>query len=378
MVNKNVATEETANKPAVSRTALYDKHVAANGKMVDFAGWEMPIHYGSQIEEHHSVRQDAGMFDVSHMTVIDFKGEQTRQFLQLLLANDVGKLTTPGKALYSCMLNPQGGIIDDLITYYMNDGWYRMVVNAATRKKDLDWINQQSQAFNIEVTERRDLSMIAVQGPKAREKTHQLLGDKIAAANDLKPFVAVQCNDMFIARTGYTGEDGYEIILPSEQTPQLWDGLLANGVKPIGLGARDTLRLEAGMNLYGLDMDETTTPLESGLAWTVAWQPSDRNFIGRDVLEKQRESGVEKKLVGLVLKDRGVLRSHQKIETNNSGEGETTSGSFSPTLKRSIAFARIPANAGTECHVEIRNKKLLAQIVKPPFVRFGKSCIDNL
>lgn len=358
------------------QTALYEKHIAAGGKMVDFAGWDMPIHYGSQIEEHHTVRKDAGVFDVSHMTVIDFKGRATRTFLQRLLANDVGKLTTPGKALYSCMLNEQGGIIDDLITYYMEDSWYRMVVNAATREKDLKWIHQQASSFDIEITERADLAMLAVQGPNARDKVHQVLGSKIDAAQDLKPFVAAQCDDIFIARTGYTGEDGYEIILPERDAPALWDKLLAAGVKPIGLGARDTLRLEAGMNLYGQDMDETTTPLESGLAWTVAWQPGERQFIGRPVLEQQRETGVQRKLVGLVLQDRGVLRSHQKVIVDKIGEGETTSGSFSPTLNQSIAFARVPAQTGSECEVEIRNKKLKARVVQPPFVRFGKSCID--
>jgi len=367
----------TSNSQTIKRTALYEEHVSAGGKMVDFAGWDMPIHYGSQLEEHHQVRKDAGMFDVSHMTVIDFKGDNTRKFLQFLLANDVGKLTTPGKALYSCMLNESGGIIDDLITYYMNDAWYRMVVNAATREKDLKWITEQAKPFEIEMTERQDLSMIAVQGPNARDKTHHLLGDKISAAQDLKPFVAAQCDDLFVARTGYTGEDGYEIILPSNKAVELWQGLLSQGVKPIGLGARDTLRLEAGMNLYGQDMDESTTPLESGLTWTVAWQPAERNFIGRKVLEQQREEGVKRKLVGLVLIDRGVLRSHQKVLVDNDGEGETTSGSFSPTLNKSIAFARIPASANDTCHVEIRNKKLLAEIVKPPFVRFGKSCLDN-
>jgi len=358
------------------QTALYDKHIAAGGKMVDFAGWDMPIHYGSQLEEHHTVRKDAGVFDVSHMTVIDFKGDDTCAFLQSLLANDVGKLTIPGKALYSCMLNEQGGIIDDLITYYMDDAWYRMVVNAATRVKDLDWIRQQAASFNINIEERIDLSMLAVQGPHARDKVHQILGSKIDAAQDLKPFFAAQCEEIFIARTGYTGEDGYEIIIPSNSAPELWDQLLEVGVKPIGLGARDTLRLEAGMNLYGQDMDENTTPLESGLTWTVAWEPSDRQFTGRAVLEQQREAGVQQKLVGLVLEDRGVLRSHQKVIVENIGEGETTSGSFSPTLNRSIAFARVPAQTGAECAVEIRNKKLKAKVVKPPFVRFGKSCID--
>jgi len=360
------------------RTALYDKHVAAGGKMVDFAGWEMPIQYGSQIEEHHQVRQHAGVFDVSHMTVIDFKGKGTQAFLRYLLANDVAKLTTSGKALYSCMLNDQAGVIDDLITYYMQDDWYRMVVNAATREKDLRWIEQQVKDFpDVALTERTDLSMLAVQGPKAREITHQTMGNKIDAAQSLKPFVAAQCGEIFIARTGYTGEDGYEIILPSAQAPGLWDQLLGHGVHPIGLGARDTLRLEAGMNLYGQDMDETTTPLESGLGWTIAWQPEQREFIGRPRLQQQRDKGPSNKLVGLVLLERGVLRNHQKVLLDNNEHGEITSGSFSPTLNCSIAFARVPANIGAECRVEIRNKQLKAKVVKPPFVRFGKSCIDE-
>lgn len=358
------------------KTALYDKHLAAGGKMVDFAGWDMPIHYGSQIDEHHNVRQDAGVFDVSHMTIVDFKGTDAKTFLQQLLANDVGKLAQPGKALYSCMLNETGGVIDDLIVYYMNDTWYRMVVNAATRDKDIQWFEQQAGQFSVQITEQADTAMLAVQGPSAREKTHKAIGDKIEAANSLKPFVAVDCGDMFVARTGYTGEDGYEIMLPANQAPDVWDRLLAEGVKPIGLGARDTLRLEAGMNLYGQDMDESTTPLESGLTWTVAWEPADRDFVGRKVIEQQRQQGTTRKLVGLVLEDRGVLRSHQKVLADDGGEGETTSGSFSPTLRKSIAMARVPANIGDACHVEIRGKKLSARVVKPPFVRMGKSCID--
>ena len=359
-----------------NQTALYEKHLAAGGKMVDFAGWDMPINYGSQIDEHHTVRQDAGVFDVSHMTIVDFKGDEARTFLQHLLANDVGKLSQPGKALYSCMLNESGGVIDDLIVYFMNDTWYRMVVNAATRDKDLQWFDKQATQFSVQITEQANMAMLAVQGPNAREKTHKAIGDKIEAAHSLKPFVAVECGDMFVARTGYTGEDGYEIMLPASEAPAVWDKLLAEGVKPIGLGARDTLRLEAGMNLYGLDMDETTSPLESGLGWTVAWEPADRDFIGRKVIEQQRNNGVNRKLVGLILEDRGVLRSHQKVLVADGGEGETTSGTFSPTLKTSIAMARVPATIGESCQVEIRNKKLAARVVKPPFVRMGKSCID--
>ena len=357
------------------KTPLYDKHLESGGKMVDFAGWEMPINYGSQVTEHKQVREDAGMFDVSHMVVLDFKGAQVKAFLQHLLANDVAKLKDQGKALYSGMLNNNGGVIDDLIVYYMEDDFYRMVVNAATRENDLKWINAQLQDFDLDLQERDDLSMIAVQGPKAREKVISLLAsDDAEKASALKPFFGVELDELFVARTGYTGEDGFEIMLPNEQAPALWDKLLATGVKPIGLGARDTLRLEAGMNLYGTDMDENISPLAAGMGWTVAWEPADRDFIGRTALEKEKAEGSAMKLVGLVLEDRGVLRGHQKVITDH-GDGEITSGSFSPSLGVSVALARIPSEAKESCHVEIRGKQLKARIVKPPFVRNGKSLI---
>lgn len=357
------------------RTPLYDMHVAQKAKMVDFGGWDMPINYGSQIEEHHQVRNDAGMFDVSHMTVVDFKGNGTREFLRYLLANDVARLKDKGKALYSCMLNENAGVIDDLIVYYLADDFYRMVVNAATTEKDLAWIQKQAANFDTTVNVRDDLAMIAVQGPNARAKVHQALGDRASQVEDLGVFFMRQVDDMAVARTGYTGEDGYEIMLPAAQASTFWSQLLEAGVKPCGLGARDTLRLEAGMNLYGADMDETVTPLESGLNWTVAWEPADRNFIGRQALETQREQGVKHKLVGLVLQDKGVLRNHQKVVVDGLEAGEITSGSYAPTLEKSIAFARVPSNIGSQCKVEVRNKLLNAVVVKPPFARNGKSCL---
>ena len=368
-----------------ARTPLYAQHLVAGAKMVDFAGWKMPIHYGSQLEEHHQVRNDAGMFDVSHMVVLDLTGSGITDFLRYLLANDVARIQTPGKALYSCLLNERGGVIDDLIIYFMAEDRYRMVVNAATRDKDLAWIRQQAlnannnNKCNVEIHERDDLAMIAVQGPNARDKAHAALGTDIDAARELKPFFAADCNDskgnLFVARTGYTGEDGYEIILPAEQAGATWEALLASGVKPIGLGARDTLRLEAGMNLYGQDMDEDISPLEAGLSWTVAFTPEERDFIGRAALTQQKTDGPANKLVGLILEDRGVLRAHQKVITEH-GEGETTSGSFSPTLGKSIALARVPTAATEHCQVEIRGKQLAARIVKYPFARKGKSLFD--
>ena len=283
------------------KTVLYDKHVEYGGKIVDFAGWQMPVNYGSQVDEHHQVRNDAGMFDVSHMTVVDLNGEGVKAFLRHLLANDVAKLQDRGKALYSCMLNHDGGVIDDLIVYYMDDNWYRMVVNAATRDKDLAWIDQQSAGYEVEIKERADLAMIAVQGPNAREKAIEALPvDVVEAVSGLKRFFGCDCGEWFVGRTGYTGEDGFEIMLPETEAPAFWDHLAEAGVRPCGLGARDTLRLEAGMNLYGTDMTETTSPLVSGLGWTIAWEPAERDFIGRAALQAERDRGVTHKLVGLV------------------------------------------------------------------------------
>ena len=366
-------SDTVSSKP--QHTPLYDKHVEAGGKMVDFAGWEMPINYGSQVNEHKQVREDAGMFDVSHMVVLDLKGTQVKAFLQHLLANDVAKLKDEGKALYSGMLNNNGGVIDDLIVYYIEDGFYRMVVNAATRQNDLKWMLEQLEGYDVDLSERSDLAMIAVQGPNARKKVASLLAsDDSKKVHALKPFFGMQLDESFIARTGYTGEDGFEIMLPHEQATSLWDGLLSAGVKPIGLGARDTLRLEAGMNLYGTDMDASISPLAAGMGWTVAWEPADRDFIGRKALEKEKAEGSAMKLIGLVLEDKGVLRGLQKVITEQ-GDGEITSGTFSPSLGVSIALARIPSETKDSCHVEIRGKHLKARIVRPPFVRNGKSLI---
>ncbi|EIW89591.1 glycine cleavage system aminomethyltransferase T [Alishewanella agri BL06] len=356
------------------KTALHASHLAAGAKMVDFFGWEMPINYGSQIEEHHAVRQDAGMFDVSHMTIVDLTGANTRNFLRYLLANDVAKLTTPGKALYSGMLNSTGGVIDDLIVYFLQEDFFRLVVNSATREKDLAHINAEAKAFNVTVTERPEFAMIAVQGPNAKAKVATLLtAEQQAAVAGMKPFFGVQAGNLFIATTGYTGEDGYEIALPNEQAADFWQQLVTAGVKPSGLGARDTLRLEAGMNLYGQDMDETVSPLAANMGWTIAWEPGDRNFIGRTALEQAKAAGTAK-LVGLVMEQKGVLRHGQKVITA-AGEGEITSGTFSPTLGFSIAMARVPAATGDTAEVDIRGKLVPVKVVKPAFVRMGKKLV---
>ncbi len=344
-------------------------------KMVDFAGWEMPLHYGSQLEEHHCVRRDAGMFDVSHMLAVDIRGAGARDFLRLLLANDVAKLAQPGKALYSCMLNASGGVLDDLIVYGLSGDWYRIVVNAGTADRDLAWITAQraKSALQIEIEPRRDLAIISVQGPQAREKTWRALPGIRGASAPLAYFQAAPVADMMVARTGYTGEDGFEIVLPAERAVEAWNALGAHGVRPIGLGARDTLRLEAGMNLYGQDMDESVSPLESGLAWTVDMN-TPRDFIGRAALLAKPAT---RQLTGLLLLDKGIMRGHQAVRCAG-GSGEITSGGFAPTLGRSIALARVPQQvaAGETVEVAVRDKWLRAQVVKPPFVRHGKVLIS--
>jgi len=355
----------------MKHTPLYQAHIDAGGKMVDFGGWEMPLNYGSQIEEHHQVRNDAGMFDVSHMTVVDFKGPQAKVFLQTLIANDVDKLKTEGKALYSCMLNEKGGVVDDLIVYYLNDEDYRMVINAGTTEKDIAWINTQAEGFDVSVEPKFDLAMIAVQGPNARAKVFEAMPGVEDVCGELKPFNAASLGSLFIARTGYTGEDGFEIMLPEKSAEFTWKMLLEVGVKPCGLGARDTLRLEAGMSLYGSEMNDQVSPLEAALTWTVDLSDEDRHFVGRDALEALRDKGVKKTIVGLVLEGKGVIRNHQKVLTS-LGEGKVTSGTFSPTMGKAIALASMPMGAVGSCEIEMRNKQVSAKIVKPPFVRDGK------
>ncbi|MFK3737135.1 glycine cleavage system aminomethyltransferase GcvT [Massilia sp. TN1-12] len=364
-------------------TPLNSAHRNAGAKMVDFGGWDMPVNYGSQIQEHDAVRTDAGMFDVSHMCVVDLKGHNVRAFLRHLLANNVDKLQVPGKALYSCMLNPQGGVIDDLIVYFFDETWFRLVVNAGTAEKDIAWIRERNETSQsgLEITPRRaDLSddgiaLVAVQGPNARAKFWDVVPVTRAASEGLKPFNAVIVKDtpfgeLMVARTGYTGEDGFEIGVAATQVEALWNALAAAGVKPAGLGARDTLRLEAGMNLYGQDMDDTVSPLDAGLAWTVDLV-SERDFIGKDALQR----GQHQQFVGLILREKGgILRAHQKVVAASGNAGEITSGTFSPSMQQAIALARVPMDVqvGDTVHVEIRDKKLAASVVKLPFVRNGK------
>lgn len=360
-------------------TPLFDLHVRLGARMVDFGGWDMPVHYGSQIEEHHAVRRHAGVFDVSHMCVIDLTGEHVRDLLLELVANDVAKLRIPGKAIYTCMLNESAGVLDDLIVYHFSEDFFRLIVNAGTRDKDLAWIRPRAAALGVAVAERVDLAMLAVQGPVSRTIVETLLpsnADGHGAVMKLAPFSGRVIGTWFVARTGYTGEDGFEIVLPATEAEALWLALNERGVASCGLGARDTLRLEAGLNLYGNDMDEAINPLESGLGWTVAFDPEGREFVGRKALEEIRDRGKLRRFVGLVLEDRGVLRSHQKVVVAGVGEGEITSGTFSPSLQQSIALARVPAGTGDRVQVDIRGKLHDARVVRPPFVRHGKSLVS--
>jgi glycine cleavage system T protein len=370
-------------------TPLNAIHRALGARMVDFGGWDMPVNYGSQIEEHHAVRSDAGMFDVSHMCVVDLAGPNTRAFLRGLLANNVDKLQTPGKALYSCMLDPNGGVIDDLIVYFFAEDRFRLVVNASTATGDIDWIRQRNAdtGAGVTITPRRTdnaldgatpLAIVAVQGPNARAKVWSAF-PSTQPSESLKPFNAMVVEDpaigeIMVARTGYTGEDGFELVVPADNVAAVWEKLHAAGVRPAGLGARDTLRLEAGMNLYGQDMDIHTSPLDAGLAWTVDLQ-SERDFVGKAALVA---NGQRQQFAGLILRDKGgVLRAHQTVLTA-AGEGEITSGTFSPTLSQSIAFARLPKDValGSEVQVLIRDRKLTATVVKLPFVRNGKALVS--
>lgn len=364
----------------LKQTPLNAEHRALGARMVDFGGWDMPVHYGSQIEEHHLVRRGCGLFDVSHMCPVDVTGNDIRPFLSRLLANNVSKLQKPGKALYSCMLNPDGGVIDDLIVYFLNEKFFRLVINAGTADKDLAWMQAKISEWKLDVTlaERRNpegsapLAIIAIQGPQAPAVLSSAFPELSDICANLGPFFAQPAGEFFVARTGYTGEDGFEVMLPAAQANSVWQKLLAHGAKPCGLGARDTLRLEAGMNLYGQDMDEATSPLDAGLAWTIDLS-AERDFVGRSALENQ---GQGHQFLGLKLLAKGVLRSHQKVVTNH-GDGEITSGTFSPTTEHSIALARLPLDCkvGDAVSVDIRGKLLAAEVVKPVFARRGQSLI---
>ena len=355
---------------AERRTALYDAHVAANARMTPFAGWSMPLHYGSQIAEHHGVRRSAGMFDVSHMTITDLAGEGAGNLLARVFANDFAK-AVPGRAVYGALLNETGGIVDDVIVYGRDCG-YRLISNAGTRARVLDWLGVHAADIDVELRRRDDLALLAVQGPDSLAMFAQATGVDVA---DLPAFRLREQRGWMIARTGYTGELGVEVALPGDEAPALWRRLSNAGVVPAGLGARDTLRLEAGLLLYGQDMDETTSPHECNLGWTVAWDPPDRVFVGREALARQRSVAPQRVLRGVVLAARGVIRHGQRVRTG-VGDGIVTSGIFSPTLGYSIGFARVPRGATGDCLIEIRRSHVPGRIVRPPFVRHGKQVFE--
>lgn len=354
------------------KTPFYESHLNSGGKIVDFGGYALPVNYGSQIKEHEIVREDAGMFDVSHMVITDITGDGSKNFLRRLLTNDISKLEKHGigKAFYSAMLNPDGCVIDDLICYLMPDG-YRLVTNAATKEKDLNWLNHVAKEFKVQLNTRIDLAMIAVQGPQAIDKVATIFPQIATELTKLKPFVAITHDDYFLASTGYTGEKGLEIILPAVKAAQFWQQLLDSGVQPCGLGARDTLRLEAGMNLYGHDMDEKTSPISCGMDWVVDLSDESRNFIGREAYTKLKQSNYYPIQVGLILKGRGVLREGQAVYLGDQCIGKITSGTFSPTMKQSIAIAMLDKPV-ENVSVDIRGNLEDAKVVKLPFVRNGK------
>jgi len=353
-----------------SKTVLNAAHREMGGKMVSFSGWDMPLHYGSQLKEHLQVRESVGMFDVSHMTVVDICGSQASEFLRFVLANDIEKLSRPGKALYSLMLNEEGGVIDDLIVYFRSPASYRLVVNCATREKDLAWLEKQSAPFEVSIEEQKELSIIAVQGPEARGICAQVI-DQVDLSK-LASFEFLETDGWMIASTGYTGEEGFEVILPNQEAEKFWRGLNLKGVQPAGLGARDTLRLEAGYCLYGHEMDEQISPLSANLGWTLDFDDLKRTFIGREAIEAEINKGPASKLVGLILLDKGVLRQGQQVDSESGEQGVITSGSYSPSLEKSIALARVPMSVSSQCNVVVRNKILSAKVTKPAFVRQGK------
>lgn len=357
-------------------TVLNQTHRQMGARMVDFGGYDMPVNYGSQIEEHHAVRKACGIFDVSHMGVVDVTGVDTEAYLQWLLANDVARLNRVGAGQYSLLLNEAGCVLDDLILYKLRTDRYRIVVNCGNKETDLVWMQRQAKKFDVQVQARPDLGILALQGPKSAEILAEMEPSGWAEASKLKRFQMTSLEQCNIARTGYTGEDGFEIICPNEKIERLWCELIEHGAVAAGLGARDTLRLEAGYCLWGHEMDRETSPYVANLAWTIQMRQG-RDFVGRTALESQLQLGVRQHLVGLVLEGKGIIRDGCEIETAG-GVGQVTSGSYSPTLEASIALARIPINIqiGSTVQVIIRGRPIDAKVTKPAFVSNGKKLFE--
>jgi len=359
---------------ALRRSPLYEAHRAAGGRMVPFAGWEMPVQYAGLVEEHLAVRTRVGLFDVSHMGEILIESPHALAAVQRLITNDARPLAV-GQGLYTPMCNPDGGVIDDLIVFRTADHEYLLIVNAGTRAKDLAWIQEHAAPAKV-----RDLSdevaLLALQGPRAEDVLEAASGARLGA---LLPFhrlegIAVQGISVAVARTGYTGEDGFEIAPAWDSAPRVWEALVEagrpHGLAPVGLGARDTLRLEAGLMLYGQDIDETTSPLEAPLAWTVKFDKEE--FIGRPELERQRKDGVARRLVGFEADGRAIPRHGCEIRAAGERAGTVTSGTFSPSLRRPIGMGYVPRAAsarGSGLEIEVRGSPVPARVVRLPFYR---------
>jgi len=359
----------------IKETYLHDKHVSLKARMVDFAGWHMPVQYSTIVEEHKTVRENIGLFDVSHMGEFFVEGPDSCAFLNKIVPQDITKLVD-NKAVYCQLTNKNGGIIDDLIIYKLKTDKYLIIVNASRIAEDLNWMSINQKGFDVKLSnESHNYSLLAIQGPKAVNLMSKM------GINDLPPFFSIKETtwsniNIWVSRTGYTGEDGVEILIENKFAELLWDKVLEDGeefgIKPIGLGARDTLRLEAALHLYGNDLNENTTPVEAGLSWSI---PKDKqeHYNGKEVIEAQLKDGVKKKLIGLKMIDKGIARHEYNVYYNNEKVGVVTSGGISPILNENIALAYVNTDhdikIGTIIQVEIRNKMYNAEVVKRPFVK---------
>jgi aminomethyltransferase len=360
----------------MQRTVLYDIHKQLGAKMVPFGGFEMPVEYSGINNEHMAVRKAAGIFDVSHMGEFWVKGPNAQKLIQHITSNDVAALAA-GRAQYSCMPNAEGGIVDDLIVYHFEAGKYMLVVNASNMEKDWDWCNRNNQ-FGAELENASDkISLLAVQGPKAEEILRELTSVDLSSV----PYYAFSvgaiagAENVIISNTGYTGSGGFELYLYNGDAPGVWNAIMEagkdKGLLPAGLGARDTLRLEAGFALYGNDLTDTTSPIEAGLGW-ITKLVDGNDFVSREIFEKQKEEGVERRLKGFVLEERGIPRKgYEIVDAAGNVIGEVTSGTMSPMLKKGIGMGYVQKGfwkPDTEVYIRIRKKDLKAKIVKPPFV----------
>lgn len=359
------------------RTFLHDEQVKLGAKMIEFAGWMMPVSYSSIIDEHKTVRENVGLFDVSHMGEVYVSGHDALAFLNKLVPQDVAKLVD-SKAIYCQLLNKEGGIIDDLIIYKLEEDRYLIIVNASRIDEDLNWMVRNSLGFNVEIENKsHQYSLLAIQGPKAAD-----LMAKMGLKKENQPeFFSIKRAELFninlfVSRTGYTGEDGFEILVKNEFSELLWNYIIEAGkefsLKPIGLGARDTLRLEAALHLYGNDLDENTTPIEAGLSWSVS-KSKTTDYNGKDVIQKQLQNGGNKKLIGLKMLDRAIARHEYEVFYNNEEIGIVTSGGVSPILEENIALAYVKnikdICTGAIVQVKIREKFFNAEVVKKPFIQ---------